>query len=403
MTFRILSFDGGGIRGVVSATMLAVIEKMINQPLNQYFQLIAGTSTGSIIAAGVASDRSGLEMVDVYQKKGSRIFPYKSRWSPDRLPLVFQYGLSAPKYSDKGLIDVLKEELKYKRLSDVTSVKVDLTSAKPKFQKAGLLLTAYDTINREPIIFKSWRKKFAHTPLWEACLCSASAPTVFPAHKLERKEEGVAQGGDANTIMLSSEASDDNDDYNRMQIEIIGGTGKGQIRTISAYRGKTHLAKVDVPWDVIPNSTSTYRVAIEYSVIDGGVGANNPTACAIAEALRLGYEPSEIAVLSLGTGNMSREIPLQSAQEWGAVQWALPIIDVMFDASSDINDYIARQVVDNRYIRLQFKLDRKLTGKRLSDDMDDASPQNVANLIEAAKAYMSQPLVKDQLTEFFQS
>ena len=388
MTFRILSLDGGGIRGVVAATMLARIEQQISVPLNQYFQLVAGTSTGSILAAAIANGRSAKELIGVYQQKGSRIFPYQNLWSPERLGLVFQYGLSAPKYSDKGLVEVLKEEFKYKKLSEVKAT--------------NLLIPSYDTINREPIIFKSWRKKFLNVPLWEVCVCSASAPAYFPAHQLIRREEGKAVGGDAKTIVFSKEASEDDDDYNRMRIDITGGTGRGQVRTIIDYVGKTRTALVDAGWDVIPDATSTFSVVLEYSAIDGGVAANNPTACAIAEALRLGHEVKDISVLSIGTGSFSREIPLKSAQEWGAAQWALPVIDVIFDASSDINDYIAKQIVE-RYLRLQFKLDRSWTGKRLSDDMDDASQENIRNLIEAADAYVKNSQVQKAIANFLQS
>jgi uncharacterized protein len=389
VTFRILSLDGGGIRGAIAATMLAAIEQKVGQPLNQYFHLIAGSSTGAILAAGVATGRSCPDLLAIYQKKGSRIFPYKNLWSPERLGLVFQYGLSAPKYTDKGLVEVLKEEFKYRKLSEVTAT--------------NLLLVSYDTLNREPIIFKSWRKKFVNVPLWEACVCSASAPAYFPAHQLIRKEEGRAVGGDAKTITFREEAAGDNDDYNRMEIEIIGGTGKGQTRTIVDYDGKSRKALVDAQWDVVPDATSIYVVTLEYSAIDGGVAANNPTACAIAEALRLGYEVKDISVLSVGTGSFTREIPLKSAQEWGAAQWALPILDVMFDASSDINDYIAKQVIDRRYLRLQFKLDRSLTGKALSDDMDDATPENIRNLIEAANIYVNHTRVQQAITNFVQS
>jgi patatin-like phospholipase/acyl hydrolase len=388
VTFRILSLDGGGIRGVVAATMLARIEQQINVPLNQYFQLVAGTSTGSILAAAIANGRSAKELIGVYQQKGSRIFPYQNLWSPERLGLVFQYGLSAPKYSDKGLVEVLKEEFKYKKLSEVKAT--------------NLLIPSYDTINREPIIFKSWRKKFLNVPLWEVCVCSASAPAYFPAHQLIRREEGKAVGGDAKTIVFSKEASEDDDDYNRMRIDITGGTGRGQVRTIIDYVGKTRTALVDAGWDVIPDATSTFSVVLEYSAIDGGVAANNPTACAIAEALRLGHKVEDISLLSIGTGSFSREIPLESAKEWGAAQWALPVIDVIFDASSDINDYIGRQIIE-RYLRLQFKLDRSWTGKRLSDDMDDASQENIRNLIEAADAYVKNSQVQKAIANFLQS
>ncbi|MGQ4647471.1 patatin-like phospholipase family protein [Lyngbya aestuarii] len=46
MTYRILSLDGGGIRGIIAAVTLAEVEREINKPLNEHFDLIAATSTG---------------------------------------------------------------------------------------------------------------------------------------------------------------------------------------------------------------------------------------------------------------------------------------------------------------------------------------------------------------------
>ncbi len=140
MSFRILSLDGGGIRGVVTATILAAIEQRINQPLNQYFNLIAGTSTGSLLAAAIARGCHSKEIIDLYKQKGKIIFPYKSRFSLQRIPLLLKYGLSAPKFSDSGLIQVLQEALGDTKLLDITTPQ--------------LLIVSYDTITREPIIFK---------------------------------------------------------------------------------------------------------------------------------------------------------------------------------------------------------------------------------------------------------
>ncbi|MFH7030573.1 MAG: patatin-like phospholipase family protein [Heteroscytonema crispum UTEX LB 1556] len=155
MPFRILSLDGGGIRGVVAATMLAAIEKQINQPLNEYFDLIAGTSTGSILACAIASGRSSQEIVELYQQKGSIIFPYKTRFSLKRIALLLKSGFSAPKFYNGGLIEVLKEALGNTTLFDINSPL--------------LLIISYDTISRKPIIFKSWRqdKGYGNIPLWK--------------------------------------------------------------------------------------------------------------------------------------------------------------------------------------------------------------------------------------------
>jgi len=388
MPFRILSLDGGGIRGLVAARMLAAIEKQINQPLNEYFDLIAGTSTGSILASAIATGRTSAESVEIYKRTSSIIFPYKSRFSLKRIPLLLKYGLSAPKYSDSGLVQSLQETFSNTTLFDVTSPL--------------LLIISYDTISREPIIFKSWRKDkdYGNIPLWEACLCSSSAPTYFPAHKLDKRVNGKAQNGSIDSITLDENESGSNDIYNNTQIRITSGTGSGQTRTIKKYAGFTQQAIVDFPWEIIPDNTSTYSIKCIYSAIDGGVAVNNPSSCAIAEALRLGYAIEDITVLSIGTGDSTRIIPLEKAQSWGTIQWAQPIVDILLDASSDIYEYISKQIMNNRLLRLQFKLDRELTGKRLSDDIDDVSQENISNIIEAADAYIQQPRIQAALQNF---
>lgn len=319
MTYRILSLDGGGIRGLITAVILAEVEKQINKPLNEHFNLIAGTSTGSILAAAVATGRKSQEIIRLYKEKGKRIFPYQSRFSPQRLGLVFQYGFSAPKYSDEGLITVLQEQFGGTRLSDI-------------YESPQLLIVAYDTIGRLPIVFKSWRQEedYFKIPLWEACVCSASAPTFFPAHLLQT-----------------------------------------------------------------PNK--------RYSCIDGGIGANNPAACAVAEAIRLNHSIQEISVLSIGTGDAARPIAWEDARGWGLGQWGWQgrLIDVLFDASSDIHDYITKQVLSSaeienqgcsRYLRLQ--------PKTMNDQMDDATPENIENLVRLAQNYIDAN--KDVLKNFIQ-
>lgn len=397
MPFRILSLDGGGIRGVVSATMLAEIEKQINQPLNQYFNLIAGTSTGAILAAAIASGKSSQEIVKLYQQEAIRIFPYSNNFLLKHIALLSRYGFAAPKFADTGLVQVLQEAFGDAKLFDMTSPL--------------LLLTSYDTISRQPIIFKSWRKDkpYGNVPLWEACVCSASAPIFFPAHQLDRSARGITQSADFNTITLAEDASITDNDYQNLEIaiaqsasslqDIATNTGS-QTRTIIEYEGATRIATVDPPWKPIPH-TSTYSITGIYSAIDGGVAANNPSSCAVAEALRLGYPLAEISVLSVGTGDQTRVIPLQSARRWGLLQWSTRLFGVLFDAQSGIDNYITSQVIHNRFLRLQFKLDRKLTGKRLSDDMDDVSVRNISNLIEAARVYVHQPQVQEGLKKFF--
>jgi len=80
-------------------------------------------------------------------------------------------------------------------------------------------------------------------------------------------EEGTAQGGTINTITLDLSASDENDYYKDMFIEIIGGTGNGQIKKIIGYEGTTKTAEIETYWDPFPDGSSIYKIDTSYYYI----------------------------------------------------------------------------------------------------------------------------------------
>jgi patatin-like phospholipase/acyl hydrolase len=83
--FRILCLDGGGVRGAFTAAVLAKWESMAKRPMAEHFDLIAGTSTGGILALGLGLGLSAQSIVDFYTKEGPVIFPMTSlaqrKWS----------------------------------------------------------------------------------------------------------------------------------------------------------------------------------------------------------------------------------------------------------------------------------------------------------------------------------
>lgn len=105
MTFKILSLDGGGIRGIASVQMLQEVERNIRDTygleLHQYFDMIAGTSTGSIIAAGLAKGLTTEDLLKLYQDNAAQIFPY----SKTKLGKTWRKikNIFSPKYSHDGL------------------------------------------------------------------------------------------------------------------------------------------------------------------------------------------------------------------------------------------------------------------------------------------------------------
>src|SRR6201999_3378820 len=94
---------------------------------------------------------------------------------------------------------------------------------------------------------------------------------------------------------------------------------------------------------------------------DGGVFAINPAMLAYAEV-----NGSIDVLASLGTGEHTRRLPYDEVKNWGQIEWARPILDVVFDGSADVGDEVLRRLIDESYIRLQTRLDEA------SDDLDDA-------------------------------
>jgi predicted acylesterase/phospholipase RssA len=110
------------------------------------------------------------------------------------------------------------------------------------------------------------------------------------------------------------------------------------------------------------------------TLVDGGVFAINPAMCAYAEvAGRLDF------LLSLGTGSHTRPLPYKKVKDWGQLEWARPILDVVFDGGQDAVDFQLRSLIDDSYVRLQTEL------VEASDDLDDASEENLAALRREAE------------------
>jgi hypothetical protein len=81
---------------------------------------------------------------------------------------------------------------------------------------------------------------------------------------------GYAQAATSNTITLATDASDYDNKFNGWQIEILSGTGAGQIRTISDYVGATRVATISTAWSVVPDTSSEYGVIVDCSLNAGG-------------------------------------------------------------------------------------------------------------------------------------
>lgn len=173
-SFKILSIDGGGIRGIYPAHILCCIEERLQINLLDSFDMIAGTSTGSIIAAGVATGVSAADIVTMYREHGAGIFKKKRFfWPGKKLKSTFQPMFDSV-YDSQYLQSVLADIFQNKQLGEIE---------KP------LLLPATDIGNGCVHVLKSgYSKEFTrdnNVPVKDAILASCSAPTYFDPHKLD--------------------------------------------------------------------------------------------------------------------------------------------------------------------------------------------------------------------------
>ncbi len=290
---RILSIDGGGIRGIIPAGVLSELERRTGRPTAECFDLIVGTSTGGILALGLTRPNASgkpfytaRKLMELYEKHGEEIFS-RSFWK----------GMS----SVGGAVDERYDHKPFERVLDRYFQEEILGNAlKP------VLLSSYDIENRSPFFFKSWKEEMRSVSMKAAARATSAAPTFF------------------------------------------------EPAPVAIGRKKVYL-------------------------IDGGVFVNNPAVSAYAEARRLFPDETDLLVVSLGTGELIRPIPYREARSWGLVQWAIPMLNVVFDGVSDAVDYQLKHLLGERFFRFQVSLERA------SDDMDNVHPSNIDALKQEAK------------------
>jgi patatin-like phospholipase/acyl hydrolase len=265
--YRVLTFDGGGIRGILTAMLLHRLntETAIAGWLDET-DFLCGTSTGGLIALGLAFNLTTNQLVDLYVEKGKLIF------SDSWLDNVVDLGkITGADYSNKYLEEELQELFGKTKLTDLSK---------------RVLITAFDLDNEDKDLAKRiWKPKLFHN---------------FP--------------------------DTDSD-------------------------GQTLAYKVGLYTTAAPS----FFPSVD-GFIDGGVYANNPAMCALAqtqdakrnsEACRL----EEVVLFSLGTGTPLVYITGQRL-DWGYGQWAKPLMNLIMEGVAGIADFQCRQLLDNRYHRL---------------------------------------------------
>lgn len=302
---RILSLDGGGLRGIVAIKFLRWIENVTGKEIFDLFDVFAGTSTGGLIASAltlrnpndpVRPRYSVDDLEGIYKNHGTHIFPRSGF-------LIKPYHeirkFLRPRFSSGGLDSVLRKYFTDSRLTDCI---------KPVF------ITSYDVSRYRPIYFAS---RFVHRPspgyishenanatLYDICRATSAAPTYLPGHRFS-------------------------------------------------------YADINGEWQI--------------DSIDGGVFLNNPSLAVYIEVVSNILDPvynpeknlkaEDICVLSIGTGRTAKS--LRKSQNWGAIAWVKPIIEVMMQGNSQSVHEQMEKMLGIRYCRLDLEI-----GENCSDFVD---------------------------------
>lgn len=213
--FKILSLDGGGIRGIYGACLLAHIEREITggKPVAEFFDMIAGTSTGGIIALGLGLKMPASKLEKLYRVDGQEIFHQPWYWRIPRLKLLRQ--LRRTLYDHTVL-----ERLLYQEFGDRTLGE----------SYARLVIPAFMVPTTEVAVFKTDHhpeyKNDYKASVWEIARATSAAPTYLSGH--DNGNKLFLDGGVwANSpIMVAISDALCSYDITREQIEVLSiGTG----------------------------------------------------------------------------------------------------------------------------------------------------------------------------------
>ncbi len=160
---RILTIDGGGIKGVFPASFLAALEDRLGEPIANYFDLIAGTSTGGIIAIGLGLGLTSREILQLYCENARRIFP--------RTHGLSVRGVFRAKYAKTALRQVLTEVVGSRLLGESLTRLVI-----PSLNLASEKVHIYKTSHAAGL-FNDYK-----IPAVEVALATVAAPSYFPIH-----------------------------------------------------------------------------------------------------------------------------------------------------------------------------------------------------------------------------
>ncbi|OWM70905.1 patatin-like protein 2 [Punica granatum] len=336
----ILSIDGGGIRGLIPGTILNFLESELQKldgeevRLADYFDVIAGTSTGGLVTAMLTCPDensrplfAAKDIKEFYLSHGPKIFPQESRY-PLLAPVTKSIcTVMGPKYDGEYLHELVQEILGSKKLHQTLT---------------NVVIPSFDIKQLQPTIFSSYdvkRKPDIDAMLSDICISTSAAPTYLPAHYFETKDK----------------------DGNVREFNMIDGG--------VAANNPTLVAMGEVTKEIMGGSTDFFPIK------------------------PMDYQ--RFLVISLGTGSKKEEgkYSAEAAAKWGVLGWltsggGTPLVDTFMQASSDMVDFHLASVfhalhLEDNYLRIQ---DDALSGDLASVDV--ATKENLDDLVKTGEALL---------------
>ncbi|KAF3953285.1 hypothetical protein CMV_021258 [Castanea mollissima] len=340
----ILSIDGGGVRGIIPGVILAYLESQLQEldgkevRLADYFDVVAGTSTGGLIAGMLVAPNennrplfAAKDIVPFYLENSPKIFPQASGIFASAVNLV--KILTGPKYDGKYLHKLIRKEL-----------------GNTKFHQTltNLVVPTFDIKKLQPTIFSSFQ--LTNHPILDAalsdiCIGTSAAPTFFPAYYFSNQDR------------------------------------HGSVRDFNLVDGGV---------------TANNPTLIAISEVTKQIINKNPDFLPIKP---MAYD--RLLVISIGTGSNTSEQKYNSktAAKWGVISWLYdngdsPLIDCYSDSSKDMVDYhncVVFQALHSEDNYLRINIDT-LHGNLSSVDV--STKENLGNLVKVGEQLLENPVTR---------
>jgi predicted acylesterase/phospholipase RssA len=228
-----IAIDGGGIRGAIVTQALAVLEDYLRQPLHHIFRLAVGTSTGSIISAGIGAGLTGRQMTRLYRQMGASIFP--NTWHKWLFPLT------SYRYPARPLKSALNQHFGTMKMSEFWQAPTP----------TDVVITSYDLLENRTRFIKPWKEEYQGWSVAQAVQSSCTVPTYFPVVEGRYIDGGV--GAYSNPCYVAAYEARDCLNWDPSETTLISiGTGRSPYHFDPRKTGKLWA------WDWIGKTTDVF-------------------------------------------------------------------------------------------------------------------------------------------------